>query len=127
MTSTAGDRQPLSRAAKAFRSFHIGLAVVDLAALVYIWACGISGRRGRFLPAAIASLVIEGTALVVGRGDCPLGPLQEKLGDPTPLFELVLPKRAAQAAVPVLSAVSIAGIALVIVPRRGRAERIDSH
>jgi len=118
VTPTAGQLRSLSGAAKAFRAFHIGIALVDIVALIYIWACGVSGRRGRLLPAAIGALVVEGAALIVGRGNCPLGPLQARVGDPTPLFELVLPKRAAKAAVPVLSAISIAGIALAVA--RGR-------
>jgi hypothetical protein len=70
--------------------------------------------------------MIEGAALAVGRGKCPLGPLQAKLGDPVPLFELVLPPRGAKAAVPVLAAASVAGIALVPYARRPRilSERI---
>jgi hypothetical protein len=45
-------------------------------------------------------------------GDCPLGGLQERLGDPDPLFELVLPARAARLAVPVLGVVTACGPAL---------------
>ena len=119
MTPTTGERQTLSSAAQAFRALHIGIALFDLAALAYIWVCGISGRRGRLLPTAIGALVVEGAALVVGRGNCPLGPLQEKVGDPTPLFELVLPARAAKAAVPVLAAVSVVGIVLAAARRGG--------
>jgi hypothetical protein len=111
----AAYERSLSTTAKAFRVFHAGLAVVDLAALGYVWACGITGRRGRLLTPAIASLAVEGGALVVGRGSCPLGPLQAKLGDPIPLFELVLPRRAARAAVPVLANIAIVGMLLAVV------------
>lgn len=71
--------------------------------------------------ACVAFLSLEGIALVVGRGNCPFGPLQRRLGDPVPLFEVVLHPRAAKAAVPVLSVVSVAGIAAVLIraPRRG--------
>jgi hypothetical protein len=63
-------------------------------------------------------------ALVIGRGNCPLGPFQARLGDPVPLFELVLPPRAAKAAVPVLAAVTAAGVAALVVlpPGLGRRE-----
>ena len=118
MTPTTRERQSLRGAAKAFRALHIGIALIDLAALTYIWICGIRGRRGRLLSTAIGALVVEGAALVIGRGNCPLGPLQARVGDPTPLFELVLPKRAAEAAVPVLSMISVAGIALAVVSGR---------
>ena len=41
------------------------------------------------------------------------GPLQDRLDDPVPLFELVLSPRAAKRAVPVLGAVAAAGIGLL--------------
>jgi hypothetical protein len=53
-------------------------------------------------------------ALVIGRGNCPLGPFQARLGDPVPLFELVLPARAAKAAIPILAVVTIAGMAALV-------------
>lgn len=112
------ERITLSAAAKAFRAIHITLAAIDLAALGYIWTCAITRRRGRLLTASVAALMVEGGALVVGRGNCPLGPLQTRLGDPVPLFELALPPRAAKAAVPVLAAVSITGVALVTIRTR---------
>ena len=37
-----------------------------------------------------------------------------------PLFELVLPPRAAKAAIPVLPGITVAGIALVLVRRQSR-------
>lgn len=78
-----------------------------------MWAGALTRRRGVGLRLAVGALCIEGIALVIGRGDCPLGPLQRELGDPVPLFELVLPTRAAEAAVPVLAAVAVVGLALV--------------
>lgn len=65
------------------------------------------------MPYVVGFMLIQGGGLVIGRGDCPLGPFQRTLGDPVPLFELVLPRRAAKAAVPVLAMVTIAGLILV--------------
>jgi hypothetical protein len=107
----------LGRAAHVFRILHTLIAVVDLAALGYIWTCAVRRRRDRVLHASVVALLVEGVALVVGRGNCPLGPLQRRLGDPVPLFELVLPRRAAKAAVPLLAAISLVGLALVAVRR----------
>ncbi len=83
-----------------------------MAALADIWVAAIRRRHDRWLVASVAWLVLEGVALVIGRGDCPAGPLQRRLGDPVPLFELVLPPRAAKAAIPILTGVAAAGIAL---------------
>ena len=115
--TTRSPNAGLSRGAAAYRAAHAAFAVVQLASLGHVWACALNGRRDRLLGAAVGLLSAEGAALIVGRGNCPLGPFQERLGDPIPLFQLVLPPRAAKAAVPVLAAVAIAGIgALVILP-----------
>lgn len=98
-----------------FRIGHVAWSVVSLASLGYIWACALVRRRDGVLTGAVAFLLLEGVALIVGRGDCPMAPLQRRLGDPQPLFELVLPARAAKAAIPVLFVVTVAGIVAVAV------------
>ena len=110
----------LGRSARGFRIAHTAFSVVQLSCLGYVWYCALTRRRDRLLTASAATLLFEAGALVVGRGDCPFGPLQSRLGDPVPLFELVLPKRAAKAAIPVLFAIAVAGLAAVVVrpPRR---------
>jgi hypothetical protein len=111
----------LSSEAKGLRIGHIAIALVGLSSLAYIWFCALTGRRDRVLGAALATLSVQGAALLIGRGNCPLGPLQQRLGDPDPLFELVLPPRAAKAAIPILTAVALGGIAILAV--RGRSLR----
>jgi len=110
----------------AWRAAHGLIAVGFLGAIAYVWWCAISGRRGPLLRPAIAALA--GEALLVGAngGDCPLGPLGDRVGDPMPLFGLVLPPRAAKLAVPVLGLVTAAGIALVAFrpPRPGEHGRV---
>lgn len=114
----------LSAAAVGFRVAHATFAVAQLASLAYVWRCALSGRRDRTLAMAVGFLGLEGVALIVGRGNCPFGPFQARLGDPVPLFELVLPPRAAKAAIPVLAAVTFAGLAaLVVLPRVDPAHR----
>jgi hypothetical protein len=93
--------------------------VAQLASLGCIWTSAATGRRSPRLWAGVALLLVEGGALVIGRGDCPVGPLQAEWGDPTPFFELVLPPRAAKAAIPVLAIVSVAGIAALVLRRPG--------
>jgi len=61
-------------------------------------------------PHAVAALVVEGACVAANGGDCSLGPLQQRVGDPVPLFGLVLPPEAARRAVPCLGAVAAAGI-----------------
>lgn len=104
-------RRRLSPAALSFRAVHAAIAVAFLSAIAYVWWCALTGRRGSLLRVAVAALAGEGVLVAAGRGDCPLGPLQERLGDPVPLFELVLSPSAARRAIPVLGAVAAAGVA----------------
>ena len=113
----------LGRRARAWRLAHAGWSVAQLSALGYIWACAITRRRDRRLWASVTFLLLEGGALVVGRGSCPMGGRQAAWGDPVPFFELVLPPRAAKAAVPVLAAVSVAGVAAVALRSPGLVAR----
>jgi hypothetical protein len=107
----------LGQRARAWRVVHAAWAVAQLACLGYIWTCAVTGRRDRRLGASVAFLLVEGGALVVGRGDCPVGPRQAAWGDPVPFFELVLPPREAKAAVPVLAIVSVAGMVALVMRR----------
>lgn len=103
----------------AWRAGHGVIAIGFLTAIAYIWFCALTGRRTPLLRAAIAALAAEGALVAVNHGDCPLGPLGDRIGDETPLFELVLPPRAAKAAIPVLGLVASAGVALLAARNRG--------
>ncbi len=106
----------------AWRGFHAALALGFLAAIAEVWRAALTGRDGRLLRPALASLAVEGALVAANGGDCPLGPLGDRIGDEVPLFELVLPPRAAKAAVPVLGAVTGAGVlALAVRCRLGLA------
>ena len=111
----------LSRPARAYRVFHATWSVAGLASLGYIWVCAAKRRRSRPLGASMAFLSIEGVGLIIGGGDCPMGRFQEQLGDPVPLFELVLPPRAAKAAVPILAVASLAGFLAVALRQPSRS------
>lgn len=100
----------LGRRARTWRVLHAAWSVAQLAALAQIWAAALTGRRDRRVAASVAFLLVEGGALVVGRGNCPVGPLQAAWGDPVPFFELILPPKAAKAAIPVLAIVSVLGL-----------------
>ena len=105
----------LSRAALALRAAHAAVSLAFLSAIAYVWWCGLARRRTRLLRVAVVALSCEGAAVAANGGDCPLGGLQARAGDPVPLFELVLSPRAAERAVPALGAVTAAGVALLAV------------
>jgi hypothetical protein len=119
-----GIRRPPSWAelgsrARAWRLVHAAWSVAQLACLGLIFARVAGRRRDPATWASVAFLGAEGAGLLVGRGDCPMGNVQERWGDPVPFFELILPPRAAKAAVPVLAAVAIAGIAGLVLRAPG--------
>jgi hypothetical protein len=120
-TSVRWDDLPLG--ARLFRVAHAVWGAFNVAALVWIWWSGLRRHRDRLVFASMALLSAEGVALVIGRGDCPFGPFQARLGDPVPMFELVLPPRAAKAAIPALTAVSLAGFAAVLLRPPWKIER----
>lgn len=93
---------------------HAAWSVAQLACLAFIWRSALTGRRSPRLWASVLFLSAEGAALAVGRGNCPLGPMQAHWGDPVPFFELVLPPRAAKAAIPILTAAGVTGIAALV-------------
>jgi hypothetical protein len=103
----------LTPAVLAFRGVHAAIAAGFLLAIGYVWWCALTGRRGRTLRVAVAALTGEGLVVAVNRGDCPLGCLQERIGDSVPLFELVLSPDAARRAVPALGLVAAVGIGLL--------------
>jgi hypothetical protein len=105
--------------ARAWRVAHAAWSIVQLACLGRIWLAVIDRRRTPAVWASVAMLTAEGGALVIGRGDCPVGPLQEAMGDPVPFFELVLPPRAAKAAVPMLTVVAATAIAMLLLRAPG--------
>lgn len=100
--------------ARTYRAAHAGWATLQLTALGWVWWSAIRRRRGRGTVLAAAFLALQGGGLVAGRGSCPMTAVQHRLGDPIPMFGLVLPPRAARLAVPALAAVAVAGIAAAV-------------
>jgi len=103
--------QHLGARGRAWRLVHAAWSVAQLGCLAYMWRSVATRRRDRRLYASVAFVLVEGGALLAGRGDCPMARVQEQWGDPVPFFELIFPRRAAKAAVPVLAVVT--GVALI--------------
>jgi hypothetical protein len=118
-----GGWSALPRKAKAWRVVHATWSVAQLSALGVVWTSVLRRRRtpGRWVSAGF--LGIQGGALVVGRGNCPVGPLQAEWGDPVPFFELLLPPRAAKAAIPALSMIATTGLAAIALLPPGLVRR----
>jgi hypothetical protein len=115
------NERALTPAIVAWRAAHAAVAAAFLAAIAHVWWCAISGRRDPWLKRSVVALALEGAVVAANRGDCPLGPLGDRIGDPVPLFELVLSPRAAKRAVPALGAVTVAGLGVLAIRSRARA------
>jgi len=98
----------LGTRARLFRIAHGLWGAFNLLGLGYLAWSAATRRRDKIAFASAGMLAAEGAALVVGRGNCPFGPFQASLGDPVPMFEWVLPPRAAKAAIPFLTVVALA-------------------
>jgi hypothetical protein len=92
-----------------------------LASIADVWWRALSGQRGPFLRPGVATLVGEGVLGAANRGDCPSGAVGDRIGDPVPLFELVLSPRGARPAVPTLGVVTAVGLALLAARSRSGA------
>jgi hypothetical protein len=89
----------------------IALAFLGCIAVLYIDAW--RGSMNVVTLAALTALWVEGVLVLLSGGSCPLEPVFRRLGDDTPLFELLLPPRAAELAVPALGVVSTLGAVLL--------------
>ncbi len=79
------------------RLAHSAIFLVELAAIGWLVATGITGRRDRTVTGAASLVAIEVGVFVVGRGVCPLTPLAERLGAGSgSVSDIFLPDRAAK-------------------------------
>jgi hypothetical protein len=113
----------LTRAIVLWRVAHGLITAGFLAAIAVIWSAAVTGRRSRWLAPAIAAVTTEGVVVALNHGDCPLGPVGDRVGDPVPFFELVLSPRAARRAIPALGVFTALGIALVVARRPAARDR----
>jgi hypothetical protein len=91
----------------------ISLVFLSCMAVVYLGAW--RGRADTVTVAAIGALCVEGVLVLLGGGNCPLGPLLRRLGDETPFFELFLPPPSGQARLTILAAVCVLGAVLLAI------------
>ncbi len=108
----------LTPAIVLWRVAHGLITAGFLAAIAVIWSAALTGRRGRWVRLAIAAVAGEGVVVALNHGDCPLGPVGERVGDPVSFFELLLSPRAARRAIPALGGFTSLGVALLAARER---------
>jgi hypothetical protein len=104
---------PLPARVVAFRVFHGLIAAGFISCVAVIYYAGITGSGGRKLAITVSLLAVEGTAVMLNAGNCPMAGIQGRMGDQTPFFELFLPPRVARLAVPFWFVVTAGGLGLV--------------
>lgn len=66
----------------AVKTVHTVFYIIQVAAIFYILAVGVSGRRGPYLRHAFALVVFEGAVFLGNGRRCPLTALAQRWGDP---------------------------------------------
>ena len=98
------------------RTIHGLFALYFIFCIFYIYYAAITLHVNLFLSIAIASLFIEGfLVFILNGGHCPLAPLQKKMDDPIPFFNLFLPDRLAKKAIPFFIGLTFLGLLLLLV------------
>jgi len=95
------------------RTMHGLITALFLSCIGYVYYAGVTNRPTLAAYIAAGALMVEGIVVILNKGDCPLGFVHHKYGDDKAFFELLLPKRAAKLAVPVLGCIAGIGIALL--------------
>jgi hypothetical protein len=78
------------------RVLHGLIALMMIASVAVVYRSAASHTYNIWLFVATAALLIEGAAVALNGGDCPLSYLSRRHGDRKAFFELLLPKRAAK-------------------------------
>ena len=81
----------------AIKAVHSGVFLVELAAILWLVATGVTGRRDRTVVVAGALVAVEAAVFVVNGGVCPLTPLAERLGSSSGgVSDIFLPRAVAR-------------------------------
>lgn len=97
----------------AIRAAHSAVFLVELWAILWLVATGITGRRDRSVGVAAALVAGEAAVFVANRGVCPLTPLAERHGaSKGGVSDIFLPDRLAET-IPIWSS-SLIGLAALL-------------
>lgn len=109
-------RDAMNNSILLLRVVHTAFAVYFIGCIFYIYYVVLTLQINLLLWFAIISLSVEGfLVFIVNQGHCPLAPLQRKLEDPVPFFNLFLPENLAKRAIPFFTSITFLGVLLLIV------------
>lgn len=97
------------------RTVHGLFSAYFIFCVLYINYSAITVHISLLLGIALFSVLLEGFLVyVLNHGNCPLAPLQWKLGDTTPFFNVFLPKHIAKQVIPFFTILTFIGIILLL-------------
>lgn len=98
------------------RSVHAAFAIYFIICVFCIFYSAITLQINFLLKLALISLFVEGLLVfILNKGHYPLAPLQRKLNDPIPFFNLFLPDYLAKKAIPFFTGLTFLGLIILAV------------
>jgi len=96
------------------RLIHGFVAIFFLTCVGMVYYSGITGRVGLASYLAVLALLVEGIVVLLNKGNCPMGMIHRRVGDPKTLLELFLPPRLAKKGIPFAAFVAFIGFLLLL-------------
>jgi len=96
------------------RLAHGLIAVFFVACIGAVYYAGLTGRVSLATYLAVAALLVEGIVVLLNNGNCPLGAIHRRVGDPKPLLELFLPPPLAKKGIPLAAFLTMIGFLLLL-------------
>ena len=97
------------------RAIHSLLATILISSIMLLFYFALTDTFVVWTYLAVGALILEGVAVLINRGNCPLTPWHRKFGDEKGFFNLILPASWTPHASPVLSVIAAIGFVLLII------------
>ena len=95
------------------RIVHASFALLFITCIIFVYYCALTRLASPWLYPAIILLLIEGIALWMNKGNCPLEPIHLRYGDDKGFFGLFLPAKLLPYVIPGLAVIAAVGLLLL--------------
>ena len=96
------------------RIIHAAFAILFISCIIFIYYCALTRQYSPWLYPAGILLVLEGIAVALNKGNCPLEPIHLRYGDNKGFFGLFLPEKILPYVIPGLAIIAAVGGLLLI-------------
>ena len=97
------------------RTIHSLLATIFITSILLLFYFALTDTFVIWTYFAAGALILEGIAVLLNRGNCPLTPWHRHFGDEKGFFNLILPDKWTPYASPVLAVIAAIGFVLLII------------